>query len=153
MFRQATIDDLREVAGWIRSRRDCEFWAGPYLPYPLDPELLPADVDLFTSDSMVLCQDQRLLAFGQLQEKDARSGHLARLIVNPAQRRRGYGRSLVEKLLQRAREKGYRSITLNVDRDNQAAQAMYAQLGFRHARRPDAEYASPQSEYMILELS
>lgn len=153
MFRQATIDDLPEIATWIRSRQECEFWAGPYLAYPLDMELLPADLDLFTSDSLVLLQDEQLLAFGQLQEKDAHNGHLARLIVNPDQRRRGYGRSLVEKLLQHARGKGFRSITLNVDRENHAAQAMYLRLGFRHTRRPDCEYASPQSDYMILQLS
>lgn len=153
MFRQATIDDLLEIATWIRSRQECEFWAGPYLTYPLDMELLPVDLDLFTSDSLVLLQDQRLLAFGQLQEKDPRNGHLARLIVKPDQRRRGYGRSLVEKLLQHARGKGYRSVTLNVDRENRAAQAMYFRLGFRYGRRPDCEYASPQSEYMILQLS
>lgn len=152
MFRRASITDLREIAGWIRSRHDCEFWAGPYLPYPPDPELLPADIELNSADSVVLLEDLKLLAFGQLLEKDAANGHLARLIVCPEQRRRGHGASLVRELLRRARERGYRMVTLNVDRDNDAAQALYRSLGFRHGRRPPGEYASPQSEYMIREL-
>jgi len=153
LFRQATNDDIREIATWIRSRRECEFWAGPYLPYPLDAEWLPADLELFTSESLVLLDDQhQLLAFGQLQEKDVRNGHLARLIVNPDHRRCGHGRFLVQALLELARTKDYRCVTLNVDRENRAARTLYRQIGFRYSRRPAGEYASPQSEYMSLEL-
>lgn len=152
MFRPATIDDLREIAGWIRSRHDCEFWAGPYLPYPLDLELLPADIELHETESVVMQDGERLLAFGQLLEKDGDCGHLARLIVNPACRRHGHGSELVRELLERARRHGYRAVTLNVDRNNSDAQAMYARLGFQHARRPAGEFASPRSDYMLCEL-
>lgn len=152
MFRPATRDDLQELAGWIRSRQECEFWAGPYLPYPLAPELLPADIELDSAESVVMLEGQRLLAFGQLLEKDRDSGHLARLIVNPACRRQGQGSKLVRELLARARRRGYRVVTLNVDRDNAAAQALYAHLGFRHGRRPPGEYASSRSDYMLCEL-
>lgn len=153
MFRQATIDDLREIATWIQSRQDCVLWAGPYQPYPLDPDYLPADLELFTTESLVLLKNERLIAFGQLQEKDTRNGHLARLIVYPGERRRGHGRTLVKRLLQLAIRKGYHSVSLNVDRDNHAAQTLYAGLGFTHSQRPDGEYASPQSQYMTLKLS
>lgn len=152
LFRQATTDDLLEITDWIRSRRDCELWAGPYLPYPLDLDLLPRDIDLHSADSVVLFEGPHLMAFGQLLEKNDHSGHLARLIVNPEQRQRGYGSKLVMELLQRARHKGYRSVTLNVDKNNHPAQAMYAGLGFHHDRRPSGEYASPQSDYMLCEL-
>jgi ribosomal protein S18 acetylase RimI-like enzyme len=45
-------------------------------------------------------------------------------------RRRGYGRAIVEALVELARERGARSIGLNVFGSNPGAKALYEQLGF-----------------------
>lgn len=60
-------------------------------------------------------------------------GHLGNLAVAPEHRRAGVARALVEDLLAGARERGARSITLEVRVSNFAAQALYRAHGFRLA--------------------
>ena len=148
-FRQAHPEDVYEIAGWIRSRRDCELWAGPWLPYPLDAELLPADIDLYGADSIAMVEKDRLVAFGQLMYVDTQRSHLARIIVAPNERGRGRGRALIGELIRRAREQGYACISLYVNRANPAALALYRRFGFRRAPRPPGEQASSDSVYML----
>ena len=60
-------------------------------------------------------------------------GHLGNRAVAPEHRRGGVARALVEDLLAGARERGARSITLEVRVSNFAAQALYRAHGFRLA--------------------
>lgn len=147
-FRPATLADLHIIAGWILTRRDCELWAGPRIPYPLDVDLLPADIDLFGADSTAMVAGNRLLAFGQVIDVSGSRAHLARIIVAPFLRGRGHGKSLVSELMARARRRGCHCITLYVDHHNQAALSMYAGLGFKQAQHPPDEQASPESLFM-----
>jgi ribosomal protein S18 acetylase RimI-like enzyme len=124
-------------------------WAGPWLPYPLDPELLPADIDLYGADSVAMVEDDRLVAFGQLMHVDAKRAHLARIIVAPAERGRGRGRVLIGELVRRALVQDYACISLYVNRGNPAALALYRRFGFRRAPRPPGEQASSNSLYML----
>jgi len=57
--------------------------------------------------------------------------HLLNLSVSPAWQRRGYGRGMLEHLLERAREWGAREMLLEVRPSNLAARALYADMGFR----------------------
>lgn len=52
------------------------------------------------------------------------------LDVGPEYRRRGLGRMLIEQALRAIRTKGYRLVSLDVDRDNAPAVALYSSLGF-----------------------
>lgn len=52
------------------------------------------------------------------------------IAVVPSRRGRGYGNELLTALLQRAREEGYRRISLSVEPDNPAL-ALYERHGFR----------------------
>jgi len=148
-FRAATLDDIHEIAGWIHSRRDCELWAGPRLPFPLDLDLLPGDIDLFHADSVALEEEERLVAFGQVIYMDEDRAHLARIIVAPGSRGRGYGRLLVSELMRRARQRDYQVLSLYVDRHNRRALALYAGFGFTRAERPPGELASSRTVYML----
>ena len=56
------------------------------------------------------------------------------LDVSPGHRRRGLGRKLMEHALRAIRAKGYRRASLDVDRDNAPAIALYRSLGFRVER-------------------
>lgn len=58
--------------------------------------------------------------------------HLRMLGVDPAQRRQGAGRALVQACISLAKEAGKRRLTLETTAEMQAAQAMYHSLGFRH---------------------
>lgn len=76
----------------------------------------------------------------------ADEAHLIDVIVAPTARRQGLGRALLETLLAHARARELRVVLLEVRRDNQPAQRLYARLGFeevgeRKAYYPDGEDA------------
>ena len=55
---------------------------------------------------------------------------MANVVVLPEKRRKGIGRSLVNKSIAHARERGAQEIILQVDRDNVGATSLYHALGF-----------------------
>ena len=56
--------------------------------------------------------------------------YFSRLIVKRDERSKGYGEAISRYLLDKAKEKGYKSIALGVDCDNTAAVNLYRKLGF-----------------------
>lgn len=56
--------------------------------------------------------------------------HITNIAVSPKHRRQGFGRRIVEGLLELARENGMHLITLEVRRSNEVAQTLYHQMGF-----------------------
>ena len=114
-------------------------WAGWRVSIPIDPGTLPGQIEFNETNAFCLVDDVRMVAFGQLVEKANRRGHLARVIVNPQHRRQGYGRTLVERLIDVARARKLERVSLNVDAANPAAIALYALLGFSDAARPPGE--------------
>ena len=63
-------------------------------------------------------------------EKGSRTGHIVTIDVDPARRRQGVGRVLMEALTERCREAEAVRLLLEVAVDNDAAIAFYRQLGF-----------------------
>jgi GrpB-like predicted nucleotidyltransferase (UPF0157 family)/ribosomal protein S18 acetylase RimI-like enzyme len=150
-FRPSTSADLDAVVSWVRNRRECELWAGSRFEFPLDLGALPAQLRMDTAESVCVLDGQELVAFGQLFPKSPERVHLTRVIVKPSARREGFGRALVRELLRRA-ESRYARVSLNVNRGNPAAIALYESLGFRRADRPVDDPPSPGSWYMELSL-
>ena len=56
---------------------------------------------------------------------------MANVAVQPRYRRHGIGSRLVGAAIETARERGARQVILQVDQENQAAQSMYGQFGFK----------------------
>ena len=52
------------------------------------------------------------------------------LAVDPAHRRRGIGKALLQAIMEEARQKGCSRVTLEVRKSNEAAQRLYQSLGF-----------------------
>ena len=78
--------------------------------------------------------------------------HINSLAVAPARRRQGIGSELMRGVLAKAREEGAVRATLEVRRSNEAARALYEQLGFAvEAIRPDY-YTNPREDALILWL-
>ena len=147
LLRSATLSDLREVASWIRNKRECELWAGRRLGFPIDHGSLPTAIGFADGNAFSLAIHEDLVAFGQIG-KNSRRGHLARLIVNPASRGRGYGRTLVRTLLDKARGSSFERVSLNVDIANVAAVSLYTKLGFVDMKKPPDEPGGFESRYM-----
>jgi ribosomal protein S18 acetylase RimI-like enzyme len=149
MLRPATHADLKEIASWIETKEDCERWAGWRVAFPIDLETLPSAIQFSEANGFSLIDDSgELVAFGQLLRKNGSRGHLGRLIVKPDQRGRGRGEALVQSLLENARRQSYQRVSLNVDRANSAAIALYLKMGFADSTRPDGEPAAENSRYM-----
>jgi ribosomal protein S18 acetylase RimI-like enzyme len=146
--RNAMPSDLDVVTSWIGSQRECALWAGPTVPFPLDPLALPAQIDMAGAINVALDDEQGLAAFGQALPRAPGRAHLARVIVRPDARRHGLGRALVEALLSRAGEARLSRATLNVYSDNAAATTLYSDLGFERVERPPGESLSPGTWFM-----
>ena len=76
-------------------------------------------------------QDGEIAGLACLQKSKPGIGELKRMYVKPEYRRRGIGKSLVERLLEEARQFGYLSVRLDSARFMLAAHTMYRSLGFQ----------------------
>ena len=149
MFRPAKLADLKVVASWITSARDCALWAGWRVRFPIGLELLPTAIEFSEMNAVSLFDGESLVAFGQLVAQEERRGHLARIIVSPSARGKGFGKVLVKALLEKARADSYEQISLNVDQSNLPAIALYSKLGFHEAVPPADQTGSSGSRYMV----
>ena len=70
--------------------------------------------------------------------------------VHPDYRRRGIGQALVLTLAQRLKEKGSRSLALEVRTSNAPAIALYEKLGFTRAGLRKNYYRNPKEDAYIL---
>jgi len=129
-------------------------WCG----YPVAP--VPAgQINAWADEDWVqpfgLYRDKRLVAYGELWVDDDEAGvELARLIVDPAERRQGIGRRLTSALAGLARFR-YPLVFLRVHPDNIAAQRCYAAAGFEpvEPRQAAAWNASQPINYVWLMLA
>ncbi len=70
------------------------------------------------------------------------------LAVDPEQRRRGLGRTVLKQLLVDASNAGVRQAILDVAQDNHAAQALYKAFGFKTIGRRAAYYRNGKDALM-----
>ncbi len=74
---------------------------------------------------------------------------LHQVAVHPDTRRAGLGRRLVEHLITDARARGATRVTLEVRRDNIAAHALYARLGFERLAVRRGYYADGEDALIL----
>jgi ribosomal-protein-alanine N-acetyltransferase len=79
----------------------------------------------------------------------ADEGQLANLAVTEAQRRRGGGARLLERLLDEARRAGARRVTLEVREGNAPARALYEKHGFLTTHRRPAFYENREAALLM----
>lgn len=134
----ATQADIDELMTWFPDAAAVDVWSGPTFRYPFTPESFREDCKLDLMDSYSLRDaGGRLAAFGQSYERDGR-GHLARLVANPAMRRRGAASRLIRMILGSLAEHGsYDEFSLFVYRKNEPAYQCYLSLGFVVRDYPD----------------
>ena len=70
--------------------------------------------------------------------------------VDPARRRRGAGRVLIEAMLAALRERGIAAVFLEVRESNTVAQRLYTALGFSQVGRRRRYYRFPTEDAVIL---
>ncbi len=77
-------------------------------------------------------------------------GHVVTLAVSPDHRRRGQGRQLMQVLEHRFREKGVRTVRLEVRTANVVAQKLYFDIGYKIIRRMPHYYTSGDDGYLMI---
>ena len=98
-------------------------------------------------DTLLLCAEaDRLLGFGILRLLG--DGEILLIGVEPAERRRGIGRRLLEELLERA---GEAAVFLEVRESNKGAKALYESCGFRVTGRRKDYYEHPREDAVLME--
>lgn len=83
----------------------------------------------------------------------ADEAEILNVAVEPAARRRGAGRGLVQAAIAQALAAGARRIFLEVRETNQAARRLYASEGFHEVARRAGYYHSPTEDALVLEKS
>ena len=101
--------------------------------------------------ALVACDAAGVQGFAIMQFGDERA-HLILMCVQPAQRRLGIGRRLIEWLVESARVAGIMSIHLELRADNAAAQAFYRALGFSETLVVPGYYEGRVSARRMLQL-
>jgi len=76
--------------------------------------------------------------------------HINTIAVDPARRRSGLGRALMEAVLAQVAEEEVTRATLEVRRSNLAAQRLYERLGFAVAGQRRNYYSHPEEDALIL---
>jgi [ribosomal protein S18]-alanine N-acetyltransferase len=79
-------------------------------------------------------------------------GDLSNLAVDPALRRRGIGRRLLEAAIAGARAAGARALFLEVRESNAAALGLYSSRGFTPVGRRRGYYRQPTEDALVLRL-
>jgi len=85
-----------------------------------------------------------------LVRRVAGEGEILRLAVDPAHRRRGFGRALVAQVLDELGPSLPHGLHLEVRASNLQARALYARLGFEDVGRRPAYYAAPVEDAVLM---
>ncbi len=130
--------DLDELMTWFPDAGSVDIWGGPEFRFPFTRESFVADCRIDEMESYALRDpDDMLAAFGQSYDRNGR-GHLARLVANPAMRRRGAASMLIEAIIASLEERYvFDEYSLFVYRENTPAYQCYLSLGFAVTDYPE----------------
>jgi ribosomal-protein-alanine N-acetyltransferase len=97
---------------------------------PWTREMFERELSLPISRFFVLVFDAQITGYAGywLVGEDA---HLLNMAVHPEFRRKGFGKTILEFIVLKAREEGARSMLLEVRKKNLNARALYSSMGFK----------------------
>ncbi len=132
-LRRATVADAAAALQWTPAADALHRWAGPSAGFPTTPERFWREIHVKGYVTFALeFPGEGLAGFGQVRLRDETFGHLARIVVDPAQRGQGHGRTLCHALMREALRlhPGITGFSLYVFPANAPALALYRSLGF-----------------------
>lgn len=86
-------------------------------------------------DFLVGLEGREIVVIGALRKVSETCGELKRLRVRRDRQRQGHGETMMLKLIERAKELGYRELILDTLASNTAVQRLFKKLGFTELRR------------------
>ena len=139
VIRPMTADDVPAVAV-LDERCFSVPWSAASLASELENEL---------SDWLVAERDGEILGYVGAQTVLDESD-LMNLAVDPAARRQGVARELLQSLMARLYDRGAKSLTLDARVGNVPALSLYASLGFAVVGRRKNYYEKPQEDAFVM---
>jgi GNAT superfamily N-acetyltransferase len=99
------------------------------------------------------CEDEDVLgsAYGLFDSERSETGRVGGMWVDPAWRRRGVGRTLLQGVFGWARERGLSRLGLWAPAHSPAAMALYRQAGFKETRNRRPLPANPSLQIVEME--
>jgi len=147
------VDDLRgsEIIGLLQAHLDhMRAISPPESVHALDLDALrKSDITFWT-----MWQDDTLIGCGALRELDPLHGEIKSMHTPQAMRGNGYGRLMVTHVLDEARRRGYKRLSLETGATDDfiAARSLYAAFGFQTCPPFGNYFEDPFSTCMTLEL-
>lgn len=128
-LRELHIDEYLAVCAWAIAEEWPALVKGSLLTYEDFPKILAQPGHL----SFAMSEDESpAIGFGQIWSSPNGKTNLVRILVDPAFRGKGFGKSLCSLLLKEALcLPNVKEVRLRVRRDNIPAVAVYLSLGFR----------------------
>jgi len=91
-----------------------------------------------------------IIGMGALDQIGEKTGAIKRMYIRPAYRGKGYGKALLQQLLQKAKEFGYHAIYLDSARFMTAAHNLYRSFGFVECEEyPETEILPQARSYWL----
>ena len=131
--RGATADDLAAIAAIQEASPEASQWdPASYLDY----------------ECSVATSNGRVLGFLVVRQIAPDEREILNLAVDPAERRRGVARTLLESELRRAKNQWF----LEVRASNSSAIMLYENAGFRKAGRRESYYSNPAEPGIVMKF-
>jgi GNAT superfamily N-acetyltransferase len=115
--------DLATLLGWSKKAVESK-----------KREYLTSEVEKLCSDPhgvyYLLELEHEIIGMGALHQIRENAGEIKRMYIRPAYRGKGYGKALLQQLLQKTKEFGYRSVYLDSGRFMTTAHKLYRSFGF-----------------------
>ncbi|TDA31980.1 MAG: ribosomal-protein-alanine N-acetyltransferase [Hadesarchaea archaeon] len=116
-------------------------------PYPLSllEHLYKSDPQGFFGVKM----DGKLVGYLICTMRWGGIGHILSIAVDPEYRRRGVGRALIQRALERLRKEGATAVRLEARKSNLGARAFYSVLGFKEERELPHYYEDGETAVLM----
>ena len=122
--------DDADLISWLRTPEELHLFTGPRLEFPLTAQQLDEIRADAATSPFTATDDGAAVGHIELVSTGEGVARIARVLVDPARQGRGLGELLLRAVLDEARERGIRTLTLRVIPTNARAIALYEKLGF-----------------------
>ncbi len=147
---RARPEHLEPLKTWFSDKEKAYDWFGPGLRFPFTPETFIEDIYWGRMPAYSLVRkNKELIGFGQYYEKAGRC-HLARLVISPSNRSKGFGYYFIYRLMEIGMEDlGVNECSLFVIRFNERALKCYGALKFKKAEYPTGHAHYDDIDFMV----
>ncbi|CAF1353518.1 unnamed protein product [Didymodactylos carnosus] len=138
-IRRMESDDLDEV-------EEIEYITWPQYPWTAEDFIEASQPS--TGNCWVLEDDKGLIGYS-VQYIDADSSHIANICIRRERQQQGFGRMMLDYLINEARLSNAKYISLEVNVSNEKAYLLYKSFGFTVTERLKAYYSASEDAYKM----